>query len=313
MTGTSFYYLTPIFQLLHTWPDGSLLTLLKAAMAAAVLPAVRNPTHNSTRLSLAVAAAVERRLSDATAAASYEQHLDALQAGVPAERRLALSELRQHCLLAHLRAAMQLADLDEGEAAPPGQVANHFAEHFEVLLTAEALGPASPQEARSLALASARKLLRRCPSHPRPAVLMADLRLSSGDLDAAMQHLRLAVQLAQGADRPFWLARAGHPLASLKALSRIACMNSSSIKEIDMLKQEASLANYRVNDCSPACMRCTSNRCSMHRLAACRRMLPSGCAASSCLRWCGHCWSQPSSGQKLTLRVLTQLHRWPRR
>ena len=119
--------LPPLFQLLRAWPDGSLLTLLKAAMAAALLPTVRNKIHSTTRLGLAAAAAVEQRLSDAAAAAAYERQLEALQAGVAGERRLALSELRQHCLLSHARAATQLAYLEEGEAVLPGRLASAIA------------------------------------------------------------------------------------------------------------------------------------------------------------------------------------------
>ena len=109
-------------------------------------------------------------------------------------------------------------------------------------VSAEVLGPASPQEARRLALASAHELLQRCPSHPRPAVLLADLCLDSGDCDATLQHLRTAVQRAQAADRPFWLARAGHPLASLVAMCTVACLSTHSLQEAELLKGRVSLA-----------------------------------------------------------------------
>ena len=234
-------YMAPLCQLLLSWPDDSLLTLLKAAMSAAMLPAgAHNPNHSPMRISLAVAAAVEQRLSDAAAAASNERQLEALQAGMPDKRRLALSELRQHCLLAHVRAAMELSHHKEGEAASPGQMTSHLSVLFALPLSTRMLGPASPQETRSLTLASATELLRRCPSHPRPAVLLADLHLSFGDLDAAVQHLRTAVQRAQAADRSFWLARAGHPLASLEAMCSVACLSTYSLQEAELLKQQAS-------------------------------------------------------------------------
>lgn len=225
-----------LFHLLREWADPSTVTLLKAALTVPTLAGALHPQGETARLSLATSAAVLQRLARPAAAEAYEAELARLQAGTPPERQLSLADLRQLCLRHRLMLADVLAYVHPSLPAPLA------ADAAELSVPVAAFGPGSSLALKQLALNEALQLRRLCPSHPRYAYEAANLSAQLGSLSATQQHLREAVQLAQAADRPLWLARAGHTRVSLEALALTIPANELSLQDMRQLKRQVRLA-----------------------------------------------------------------------
>ena len=192
----------PLYHLLRSWPDGSLLTVLKAAMAGVMSFDMLAKKGSTPRTSFALLGAVERRLADPAVAADLERQLSAAQAGQPPERQLQLPELRRLCLLEGSSAAAWMADNEASSVSVPLTSAFFGLMAAQLGVPPAAFGPPADKMAEG-ALAGYEQAMRLAPAHPRMAAYASNAtRVVGGSVLKQVQLLELALRLAEEANRP---------------------------------------------------------------------------------------------------------------
>lgn len=217
------------------WQDERLCTLLKILYLVISMPSTKS--HFQARLAMGLGGALWERLSAAAPAAAYERQLAAVQEGRPPEERLTLAHCRQLCLRYRAEAASRVASLSAEAAAAPLPTAIELRELAGCSVPLEALGPTSIAGVLDLEWSCCQQLVALCgDEHPPWACTAGILGLVHMPLPACQQLLRRAVQLAEAANRPFWLARAGYWVMQCDALCMMVGLPAFSLETLRELK-----------------------------------------------------------------------------